>query len=610
MSSATSLFSRKPALPYYLAIVVLVPLVYAKLFSAGYISWDDKEVLLGNTAVHQFNIKALFSNYYVGNYAPVSMLSFAVDWLLFKGAAPGQHAMSLLFHILNSILVFRLASLLLRDSWKAFLVTVIFCFHPTQVETVAWVAAKNNLVYALFFLLALISYVHYKTEGRRRDYIVTLIFFLIALLSKPSAVCFPLCLFGIDYLMGQPFSGKALLQKIPFFILALVFGIVALYTRTEDKFINEAHAFAIHERIGYAGYALVFYLGKFIAPVQLSVIYPYPAHKTVAVIVGILMLLALLALCAWLLKRRKYAVLGALFFIVSNFILVLQFVPFGEVLAADRYMYLPLVGFGLLLAHVLPFNQRQVKGLSLILILVYAPLTFVRSAVWKNSIGLYSDIISKYPESFLALNSLGGEYMLQGNTSKAYQYLNKAVSIAPGNPKGYYNRGLLHLQSRQFSDALSDLDRTIALKPTAKAHVARGNAYYELHDLSKAMADAEAALRMEARNVKAIYLLANCYDDMNQLDKALASYTDCTHLAPEEPLFLLRRGIVQGKKNDFRACLSDLDKAIALKPDFAEAYYWRGVAKVNLNQNPCADFQEAYKGGFAHAQNGISKYCR
>ncbi|MBS1635116.1 MAG: tetratricopeptide repeat protein [Bacteroidetes bacterium] len=609
MSKAATHIKQKPDLMYPLLLMLLVPVIYFKVFSAGFISWDDKEVLLGNMDVHTFNMKAFFTKHYVGNYAPLTMIGFAIDWMLFRGDAFWQHSINLLFHAINVFLVFRLSRMLLGDSLKAFFVALVFCMHPTQVETVAWVAAKNNLVYSLFFIWSLILYVRYVKEGGWKFLATSFLMYVLSALSKPSAICLPLVLFAMDYLLGKPLTFKTLLQKVPFFIVSLIIGIVTIYSRTEDKFINDTHHYAIYERIGYAGYALFFYLFKFIAPLRLSVIYPYPQQTLMALIGGGIMLTGVLVWFGIFLRKKQYERAGALLFIVSNLILVLQFIPFGEVIAADRYMYLPLIGFALLVLSVLKLSASRLRIACAVLLVVYGVLTFSRVAVWKNSIALYSDIVDKYPDSFLALNSLGAEYMLHGDAGKALPYMNKAIAIAPQYYKGYYNRGLLFAQTGHYTEALADFTKAIDLKQYIKAYVGRGNVYYTMHDIPKAKADAEKALAIEPNNPKALFLMGRCYDDINELDKAMTSYNTCLQANPEDAMILLRRAILFGKKQDFRSCVSDLDACIRFQPDYAEAYYWRGVARANLHQNPCADLTQAYQKGFTGARGALEKYC-
>ena len=601
----------KSGILYALVLSVLVVAVYFKLFSAHFISWDDGDVVLNNKDVHSFNLKAFFTSYYVGNYAPISMIGFAIDWLIFNGNAVGHHAMSLLFHIINAVLVYYLANLIIKEKMKAMLCALIFCFHPLQVETVAWVSAKNNLVYSVFFLLGLIQYSKFIIGQNKKHYIYALLFFVLSVLSKPSAICFPLVLVLLDYLLKVKLDFKSLvINKIPFLIIAIILGVATIYTRTEDKFINEGHAYAIHERIGYAGYAILQYIYKFLIPINLSVIYPYPQNKILSLSIGYVIILALVFGCYKLYKLKHKLVLYGILFFIANLLLVLQFIPFGEVLTADRYMYLPIIGLSLIIVNFLPAAEKYFKIVSVAVILIFGALTFIRTSAWKNSVSLYSDILKNYPHSFVALNSLGAEYMLNKNYDMSLRYLNAAINENTNYYKGYYNRGLLFAQTERMKDALKDFDKAIALKQYPKAYIARANAYYVLKDFPKAILDAEMVLKTDATNFKANYVLANCYDDLNQSDKAIVYYNKVININTENPLYYLRRAIVYGKMQQFMFCLQDLDKCTNLDPNYAEAYYWKGVVKVNMNQNPCADLRKAVDLGFTAAQQPLLTYCR
>lgn len=596
---------------YALVLSMLIVAAYFKLFSANFISWDDGEVLVNNKDVHDFNLKAFFANYYVGNYAPIAMIGFAIDWLVFHGNAAGHHAMSLLFHLLNGVLVYKFVELVLKDNLKAFICTLIFCFHPLQVETVAWVSAKNNLVYSVFFLLGLIYYSKFIIDGIKKYYFYALLFFILSVLSKPSAICFPLVLPLLDYLLKQKTDLKSLVvNKIPFIIVAVILGLATIYTRTEDKFINQNHAYAIHERIGYAGYAILQYIYKFFIPINLSVIYPYPQDKVVSIIAGYIVIVLLAFGLYKLYKSSSKIIFFGISFFIINLLLVLQFIPFGEVLTADRYMYLPIIGICMILLSIIPLKEKQLKITGTALVLVFGSLTFMRASVWKNSISLYSDIIKKYPHSFVALNSLGAEYMLNKNYDMSLRYLNAAINENTEYYKGYYNRGLLYAQTDRIKNAIRDFDKAIALKQYLKAYVARANAYYLLKDFSKAINDAESALKQDPNNPKANYVLANCYDDLNQLDKSLTYYNKVIASNVENPLYFMRRAIVYGKMQQYQKCLQDLDACTNIDSNYAEAYYWKGVVKVNMKQNPCTDLKRAVDLGFNAAQQPLSAYCR
>lgn len=594
----------------FLLLGVAFPLIYFQLFKANFISWDDAEVLLKNKDVHGFHLKAFFTKHYVGNYAPITMMSFALDWFLFHGSAFWHHTVNVFLHLINAVLVFILIRKVTQQSALAFLVALIFSFHPTQIETIAWVAAKNNLVYALFFLLGLISYVNYMQSKQLKFYLISLLLFLLSVLSKPSAICFPLCLLLVDYCFSKEFSVKAQTNKIPFFLIAIAIGIVTIFSRTEDKFINESHAFAMYERIGYAGYALLQYVIKFLFPVNLSVIYPYPSEKTMSLILGYVVWAIGMFACYKLVKQKKFIFLFGILFFIINLLLVLQFIPFGEVLTADRYMYLPIIGLALVLFSLFKLTNGLVKIVGLSLVIVLGFLSFKRSMVWKNSISLYSDIIEKYPHSFLALNSLGAEYMLNKNYTQAETYLNKAIAENTNYYKGYYNRGLLYAQTNRMPQAIDDFTKAIDSKKYLKAYVARANAYYVTKDFTKAIRDAEEILKLDNNNAKANFVLATCYDDLNQLDKAFGYYNRALVLNPDDPMYYMRRAILFGKQKNFAACLNDLNRATEIDANFSEAYYWKGVVKVNLHQNPCSDLKQALQLGFEAARQPLMNYCR
>lgn len=594
-----------------LVLSVLIAFVYSKLFSANFISWDDGIVLLNNKDVHRFDLTAFFSRYYVGNYAPLSMISFAIDWLIFKGNPMGHHAMSLLFHIVNSFLVFAFVNLILKNPLKAICCAIVFCFHPLQVETVAWVSAKNNLVYSLFFLLGVFYYTKFVIDNKQKYYFYTLLFFLLAVLSKPSAICFPLLLILMDYLLKTKPNIKSVLKnKIPFIIVAVTFGIVTIYTRTEDQFINQNHDYNIHERIGYAGYAISQYLYKFFLPINLSVIYPYPQNKLLSLSIGYISIALFAFGCFKLYKSSHKSVVFGLLFFVTNLLLVLQFIPFGEVLTADRYMYLPIIGLTFSLVSIFPVRKKQLGIIAFVLILIFGTLTFKRVNVWQNSTTLYSDILEKYPHSHIALNSLGAEYMVNKNYDKAMRLLNASIYENKTYHKSYYNRGLLFAQTGRMLEALKDFNIAIELKQYPKAYVARANAYYELKDLPKAKRDAEFILSIDSNNPNATFVLANCYSDLNQLDKAISLYTKSIAMNDEEPSFYFKRAIALGKQQKFTECLNDLNACTNINPNFAEAYYWKGVAKVILKQNPCSDLEKALTLGYVVARDSYSKYCK
>ncbi|MBL7917969.1 MAG: tetratricopeptide repeat protein, partial [Bacteroidia bacterium] len=457
--------------------------------------------------------------------------------------------------------------------------------------------------------LGMLRYLVYVNSKKLNELIYTLLYFTASCLFKPSAVVFPLALICIDIIKQQKFEFKFILNKISFFAIAILFGMLNLKTQASAQFINYAHQFPFQEKLINAGYALFNYLKVFLMPVHLSVIYPFPVTTSITIIIGISVLCSFALIVYYLFKKKQFNYLAVILFVLVNLVLVLQFIPFGEVLNADRYMYLPIVGLGWLLGLLITKLNLKIPVVPAVLILVLGSLTFLRSSKWQSSSVLYEDIIKKYPNNYLALNSLGVEYMFKNNNDKALMYFNKAINIAPYNYKGFYNRALLYLKNNQPKAAIKDLNQVLNMYDYGKAYIARASAFYAVLDYANARNDAKSALLKDKNNHKAYFILGNCDNDQNDLQNAISFYNRAIELNKEEPDYYFKRAIALGKQQKFNECLNNLNFCIDLNPDYFEAYYWRGVAKVNLKLNPCDDFKTALEGGNALAKDALEKYC-
>jgi tetratricopeptide (TPR) repeat protein len=591
------------------ALIVTV-LVYYKFFFYGHISWDDPEMVFKNKFVRTFDVKGLFTNHFVGNYIPVTMFTHSVAWLLFENNDGGHHFINLLFHLINGVLVYQLSKRLFKNDLIANLGAIVFLLHPMQVESVGWISELKNVLSTTFFLAGTLSYLNFTERSKKIDYILCFFYFSLGCLSKSSVVIFPIALICLDILMQKKLSLKFLINKIPFIVISIVIGVINIKTQTADQFINLSHEFPFYQRIGFAGYALLKYFILFILPVNLSVIYPYPEINTAVFAVGYSGLLIIIALIILFIKQKKYQAAAIILFVITNLILVLQFIPFGEVLYADRYAYVPLIGFAWLIGLILSNSKLPVSILSFVFIALFSVFSFSRSLDWKSALNLYEDINKKYPNQFLVLNSIGVESMFLNENEKALDYLNRAVSVAPRNYKGFYNRGLLYLKNNQPEQAIKSFNQTLELYNYSKAYVGRANTYYMLGDFPKAINDANFVLKTEPNNIKAHFVLGNCYNDLNRLEDALNEYNICLKYNKDEAEFYFKRGIVYGKKQDFNACINEINICLQLNPNYFEAYYWRGVAKVNLKQNSCEDFKIAAQKNHQPAIDAFNKFCR
>ncbi|MCA0429927.1 MAG: tetratricopeptide repeat protein [Bacteroidetes bacterium] len=595
---------------YFYGLFVLCLVVYFKAFYFKTISWDDPEMVFNNPDVFIFNLKNFFTNYYVGNYIPITMIVHSINFMLFKDWAGGHHLINIFFHLINAWLLYKLLLSLKLNQTLVFFTVGVFLLHPLQVETVIWISELKTILMFFFFLLACTNYLKFIQTSKTVFYITCILFSTLAGLSKSYAVILPFFFIAIAYYNYKKISLKQITFIIPIFLVSLILGIVNLKSQSSDQFINYSHNYSIYQKICNAGYAIYNYLILFLKPSPLYPLYSFPKFTPTVIGIGLFVVLFIILLFIYFTVKKKYYELILTFLSVISLVLVLQFIPFGEVLYADRYMYVTIIFFSIVFFSVFKFINLFQKPIIILVLLILAFITYTQLNYWTNSKTLYTKVIKHEPNSFVALNSLGVELMLTNNDFEAEQYLQKAILANTKNYKGYYNLGLLYLKINNIKKAISQFNTVLSIKDYNKAIVARASAYYMLQDYSKAMADAERVIEKDPLNSKAYFVLGNCYNDINNLDKAFFYFDKAISINAYNSEFYLKKGIVLGKKQNFQLCLENLNKAIELNSNYGEAYYWRGVALINLKQNPCEDFKQAVKQNYPQAVNALNQYCK
>jgi hypothetical protein len=375
-----------------LIILVLTCIVYIPVLSAGFVNWDDPDYVTDNPIIKDFsNLEMMFTRPVQGNYHPLTMLTLALNYSL-SGFEPwSYHVFNLIFHLVNCFLVFRLAMVLSGNNLIiAFTTSLLFGIHPMHVESVAWVSERKDVLYSLFFLAGLISYTKYVDTDSRKNYVLTIIFLILSLLSKPAAVIFPVVLFCIDLLRKRSFDIRLLTEKIPFFLLSLIMAYITYTAQQEKGATAGADIFGLGTRILMGFYGIMMYFIKMVLPIDLSPFYPFaPVNKDLPATYYIapLFSLALFVLIFYSLKRNRVVAFGILFYL-ANLLLVLQFIPIGSAIIADRYTYLPYIGFfyiaGWFVDRYLHGNFLRSLYLIIPVALILGILTFKQSGIWSS----------------------------------------------------------------------------------------------------------------------------------------------------------------------------------------------------------------------------------
>jgi len=495
-------------------ILLLTAIVYSNSIGNGFVLWDDDVYIYYNPLIRDLSlqgIKKIFISNYTDNYTPLTYFTNAIEYKFFGLNPKAYHFFNLVFHLLNVWLVFQLISFLIktqsasnnyslithRSSLVPAFVALFFAIHPMHVESVAWATERKDVLYSFFFLLSLIYYIK---EGNK-NYLLSILFFLLSCLSKLMAVTLPLVLILIDYYKNkfQISNFKSLIKYIPFITISIILGITAMYTSNRDSGvgIDAIPDFSFLDRIFLASYAVLFYIFKLFVPINLSAIYPFPIKENGIFPIEYYVAPIIILLIFWgifkLKNYRKEVAFGMLFFLITISI-VLQFIPNGKGVVAERYTYIPYIGFFFCFAHTLSKIEGKIKSyLTIILIgyaIIFSILTYQRNKVWKDTLTLFSDVIEKNPTIALAYNQRGFARQLEQDYAGAMQDYSQAISINPNYTEAYINRGTVKHLQQDYHGAIVDYTEVIRIKPTdVDAYFNRANDRANINDMKGACED-------------------------------------------------------------------------------------------------------------------------
>ena len=608
-----------------IAVLLFTALLYIRALFNNLASWDDNEYILFNQMLRNFTLDGIweiFSTFHVsGNYHPFTLMTYMVEFQ-FVGIKPFlYHLVNVLFHLLNTWLVYKLVEKLSRKELTAVLVALLFAVHPMHVESVAWISERKDLLYTLFYLLSLIVYMDYLERGYKlKLYLVALTLFICSLMSKSAAVTLPVLLIAVDLYMGRKITLKSLGEKVPFFLFSIFFGILAMIS--QDKVVNSLpQTYDLVERFFFLTYSVAFYIVKLVAPFNLSAMHYYPntlAEPMAWEYYASLPLLILIGL--FLLKKtkfRKELLFGLAFFLITISIMI-QIIPFGFAHIAERYTYVSYIGLFYIAAQAVSFTRKkQKRKLALWIVLLFAAifsaLTFQRIGVWKDGVVLFTDVIEKNPKVYHGYMIRGIIRSDRGDIEEALPDFNRSIEYNPGFINCIRLRGYLHNRLKNFDLALKDLNQTIS-KDTTKAddYISRGIANDAMGNAAAAMKDYNRALRMNPNLFLAYDNRGVLKAKAGDVEGALIDVNKALELAPESAGTHSNRGNIMAMQSDFKASVADFTRAIELDPENPRDYFNRGLSLLPLNDTAaaCSDWNRAVELGHPGASQMVGLYCK
>ena len=500
-------------LPTYMlvAILVLIVAVYYPVFSSNFLNYDDPSYVTLNeyvkAGITANSVKWAFTTFYFYNWHPLTWLSHMLDVQFFGLDPMWHHLTSLLFHVVNTLLLFLLFKKMTGAPWKSLCLAALFALHPLHVESVAWVADRKDVLSTFFWLLTMLAYLGYTKRPNRMTYAICVLFFILGLMAKPMVVTLPLILLLMDYWpLGRMRRGNGVSgaypkmstsylvgEKIPLALLSLA-SLAVTYLAQEKGGALRAGSLTTasvgHALFGYAKYAV-----KTIWPNKLAVYYPYDptppsAWQIAAVAAGIVIVSGLVLQMA---KRLPYLATGWFWYLIT-LIPVVGFVGIGQHAMADRYTYVPLIGLFLLviwgtsdLAERFRIPRSAVTVSMIVIIMTCAVLTNLQSRRWHDSITLFTHALKVTENNSLAHKNLAAALANEGRLAEALHHASESLRIHP-EPLEYVSQAWLYLQLGQYEKAVDASRNSIRMAPdNEKAHFLLGTSSVYLKNYKTAV---------------------------------------------------------------------------------------------------------------------------
>ena len=616
--SAVAVLSRLPlGLPAgIMLIAVVVFLAYLPSINGGFI-WDDKMLLTENQVIKASDGLYLLScTTEAYEYHPITNTTLWIEWRLWGMNPAGYHVISLILHIVEALLIWLILRKLSIPG--AFLAALIFAVHPVNVESVAWIAQRKDMLAVLFFLLSISWYLKAdmptvnvgmapappaRSHGGPWErgklarhcplstvhcplfYWLSLLAFVLAMLSKGSVAVLPVLLLGIVW-WRRPLTWWDLVRTAPFFVVSALLTLVHMWFQLHgsEETIRTA-SFA--ERILDAGGVVWFYLYKALLPFSLSFVYPQWKIQSGNPLWW-LPLLAVLAVTAVLWRYRegwsRLFLLAWVFFCVALVPVMgftdVYFMKFS--LVADHYQHVAIIGTIALVAggwsvwrqHARQTAYRAATAVAIVAVCILTLLTWQQSDSYRDEITLYRAALAKNPNCWIAHNNLGIALVDAGLLPEAIDHYRQAIQAKSNSPEAYNNLGIALVKVGQPREAIDNYRQALVLKADfAEAYNNIGKILFDKDQVQDAIKNYRQALRIKPNFPEALNNLGNALGKAGQAREAIDSFRQALRLKPDFAEAYNNLGNTLFDEGQVQEAIEPYQEALRLKPDYANAQY-------------------------------------
>lgn len=598
---------------------------YWQVTDCAFVTYDDGTYVTGNAHVRNglswSNLVWALTATQAANWHPLTWVSHILDCQLFGLNPAGHHVTNLIIHIANVVLLFSALRFVTATLWRSALVAALFAVHPLNVESVAWIAERKNVLSTMFWILTIWAYAWYAKKPAWQRYLLVVAGFAFGLMSKPMLVTLPFVLLLLDYwplrrisspLMPsaperttdsdkprkRPAKGKVdklapgfaarplsalILEKVPLLLLAIATSVITIVAQRQGKAIGTLESYPIAVRLENALVSYAAYLVQTFWPSRLCVFYPHPKTLLAGWLVGVATvgLLAVTAASLGTIRRFPFLTVGWLWYL-GTMVPVIGLVQVGLQSRADRYTYVPMIGIFIIIAWMLnelakrlPSARTTIAGAAVLVLLVLALISHIQVGYWHDSTALFTRAVNVTGNNYIAQNNLGEALGLQGKYDEAERHFAAAVSINPDYSLALNNLAMSRVQSGSLDEAIELFSRAVENDPTfSEAYNRLAAALLQKNRTDEAFENLQKALALNPNFSSAYANLGALYEKQNKTDEALNAYAkalEASQINSFSAQMNYKLGVLLEKKGDNQQALTRYREAIRLKPDFSQA---------------------------------------
>jgi len=585
-----------------ISLIVLVLVCYWPVQQAEFVYYDDVSYIMDNAWIKHGltweSLKKAFTDIDTGYWHPLAWLSHMLDWQLFRANPAGHLWNNVILHMINVLLLFWLFYKITRDFWKGSFVALLFAIHPLNVESVAWIAERKNVLSTTFWFLTMAAYVFYAEKPTIRRYLLVLMSFILGLMVKPMLVTLPCVLLLLDYWPlgrlrssrkadhvqpGSPFIesgadstpqwtfGRLVLEKIPLLFFSVLLSLGTFLAARYYGAVVSLSSLPVSSRLIHCVNSYVTYIRKLFWPTDLAIFYPMTEVSfDIQFICSALLITGVSLFVLRNIKRYPFLFVGWFWFLGTLFP-VSGLVQAGAQAMADRYAYVPFIGLFIMLAWGVPEvmrNRQYEKWIygftAVILIVSLTYMTRIQVSYWNNSISLYEHALKVTRESDLVHNNLGFGLVMKGRVKEAFEHFQASLRINPRNSSAYNNIGMILWEWGRYDEA--------------KTH------FY-------------SALRIKPDHFIAWNNLAIVLAEQGKVKEAQLLLTELLRRKPDDYRALYRMGLIYSQKGNYHTAMEYYRKVLGLRVDDAQTHNNLGfaLAQTGKLKEAVYHFTEALK---------------